>query len=196
MFLVGYRGGGQLEPVPAVRDLVVAAQRGDREAFAGIYATFAAQVAGYVRGFGVPDVDDTVGEVFVSVVRDIDRFEGDGDDFRRWLFTIAYRRAKDAHRQQFRRREDLTAPDELRAGLIDDLTDRVVDRIHARAQVEEAVELLTDDQRAVILLRVMADLSVADTAAILGKRPGAVKTLQRRALAALRRRIDATTAVA
>jgi RNA polymerase sigma-70 factor (ECF subfamily) len=37
------------------------------------------------------------------------------------------------------------------------------------------------------MLRIVADLSVADTAAVLGKQPGAVKTLQRRALAALRR---------
>ena len=55
------------------------------------------------------------------------------------------------------------------------------------SRARQAVDELTQDQRAVILLRVIADLSVADTAAVLGKQPGAVKTLQRRAFAALRR---------
>jgi len=49
------------------------------------------------------------------------------------------------------------------------------------------LDQLTEDQREVILLRVVADLSVADAAEILGKQPGAIKTLQRRALASLRR---------
>ncbi len=52
------------------------------------------------------------------------------------------------------------------------------------------LQALTPDQRAVILLRVLADLSVADVARILGKTRGAVKTLQRRALAALARQIE------
>ena len=51
----------------------------------------------------------------------------------------------------------------------------------------QALAQLTPDQREVILLRVVADLSVADAAEVLGKQPGAIKTLQRRALASLRR---------
>jgi RNA polymerase sigma-70 factor (ECF subfamily) len=127
--------------------------------------------------------------VFVSVVRDITRFEGDEDGFRRWLFTIAHRRAVDAHRARTRRREDpvdpLEMPDEGRAA--DDLTDAVVDAMGMGSRARQAVEGLTEDQRAVILLRIIGDLSVADTAEVLGKQAGAVKTLQRRALAALRR---------
>ncbi|HEY3724471.1 MAG TPA: sigma-70 family RNA polymerase sigma factor [Acidimicrobiia bacterium] len=196
---MGRWGETDVEPGATVEELVVAARRGERAAFAGLYTVFAAQVAGYVRGFGVPDPDDTVGEVFVSVIRNIDRFEGNGDDFRRWLFTIAYRRAMDAHRQQFGRPEDPTDPGdvrELREASIDDLADRVVDRIHAGSQLQDAIDRLTDEQRAVILLRIVSDFSVADTAVILRKRPGAVKTLQRRALAALRRHLGSTTAVA
>ena len=53
-----------------------------------------------------------------------------------------------------------------------------------------ALETLTSDQRAVVLLRDVADLSVADTAAVLGKKPGAIKTTHRRALAALANRVS------
>ena len=52
-----------------------------------------------------------------------------------------------------------------------------------------ALEALTPDQRSVVLLRDVADLSVADTAHVLGKKAGAVKTTHRRALAALASRV-------
>jgi RNA polymerase sigma factor (sigma-70 family) len=79
-------------------------------------------------------------------------------------------------------------PHELAAGAsVDDVASALTDRIDAGSQLQDAIRLLTEDQRAVILLRIVADMSVEDTAAIVGKRPGAVKTLQRRALASLRR---------
>ena len=59
--------------------------------------------------------------------------------------------------------------------------------------VESAMELLqtlTPDQRSVIALRVIADLSLEETATILGKRVGAVKALQKRGLERLRRQLD------
>ena len=169
--------------------LVAAAQRGDREAFAAIYDLYVARLLGFVRGLGVPDPEDTVGEIFVSVVRDLESFEGDDEAFGRWLFTIAYRRAMDAHRAQARRHEDPTDPVALPDGRTQavDFVDELVERVGLGARAREAVDRLTDDQRAVVMLRVIADLSVADTAEVLGKQPGAVKTLQRRALAALRR---------
>jgi RNA polymerase sigma-70 factor (ECF subfamily) len=168
-------------------EVVAAAQRGDAGALEALYTAYVDRVAGYVRGLGVPEPDDTVSEVFVSVVRDLKRFRGDETDFRRWLFTVAHRRAVDAHRKRARRREQSTDPAELPTVVlpqdpIEDATDRL-----AASDATELLDHLTEDQRAVILLRVVADLSVADAAEILGKQPGAIKTLQRRALASLRR---------
>lgn len=48
---------------------------------------------------------------------------------------------------------------------------------------------LTADQRAVLLLRVLGELTVKEVASTLSKRPGAVKALQRRGLAAVRREL-------
>ena len=176
------------------KSLIAAAKRGDRAAFEAMYELYAASVLGYVRGLGVPDPEDTLGEIFVSVVRDIGNFEGDEDRFRAWLFTIAHRRAIDAHRDRARRREDPTDPRGLPEDRTDsiDLADEVTDRVGLGARAREAVDLLTEDQRSVVLLRIVADLSVAETATVLGKQPGAVKTLQRRALAALRRSLFLT----
>ena len=59
------------------------------------------------------------------------------------------------------------------------------------ARVHELLAELTPDQRDVMLLRVVADLTVEQVAEVVGKPPGAVKALQRRALAALRRLVEA-----
>jgi RNA polymerase sigma factor (sigma-70 family) len=56
--------------------------------------------------------------------------------------------------------------------------------------IRELLEHLTEEQRDVILLRVLADLSVDEVAELLGKRPGAIKMLQRRGLATLRRLLE------
>ena len=54
------------------------------------------------------------------------------------------------------------------------------------------LETLPEDQRNVMVLRIVADLTVEQTAVVLGKRPGAVKALQRRALESMRKRISRT----
>jgi RNA polymerase sigma-70 factor (ECF subfamily) len=168
-------------------DLVAAAQHGDQRALEALYDAYAARVLGYVRGLGVPDPEDTVSEVFVSVVRGLANFRGDEADFPAWLFTIAHRRAVDAHRRRSQRRDETTDPTILREhGPVLDALDEVNTRL-APSPATEALARLTADQRDVILLRVVADLSVAEAAAVLGKKPGAIKTLQRRALASLRR---------
>ncbi len=167
-------------------DLVAAARRGEPGALEGLYEAYVNQVTGYVRGLGVTDLEDTVSEVFVSVVRGLRRFKGDEADFRRWLFTIAHRRAVDSHRTRARRREEPADP----GTLPDQRSDVVAEGADARIGADDLAKLLeqlTPDQREVILLRIVADLSVADTAEVLGKQPGAIKTLQRRALASLRR---------
>ena len=67
-----------------------------------------------------------------------------------------------------------------------------VDEAMDRLGVTEADELLgtlTADQRDVLMLRLIGQMSVEETATALQKPPGAIKALQRRALATLRRRL-------
>ena len=67
--------------------------------------------------------------------------------------------------------------------------DAEADAVDALTEQHIALVLasLPADQRDVVTLRVMADLSVEQVASMLGKRPGAVKSLQHRAVANLRR---------
>ncbi len=57
-------------------------------------------------------------------------------------------------------------------------------------QLRALLDELSPDQRDVVLLRIVADLSIEDVATALGKRRGAVKSLQHRALATLRRHLE------
>ena len=58
------------------------------------------------------------------------------------------------------------------------------------SQVAEIFNSLTDEQKTVLALRVVADLSLEETAVVMGKRVGAVKALQRRALASVKAKLD------
>lgn len=168
--------------------LVERARAGSPEAFTGIYERCAGQVAGYLRSRGVRDVEDATSEVFLSVFTGLERFVGDGDRFRAWLFTIAHRRSVDA----WRRAGSTPAHEPL-----DDAPPTLVPSAEDAAmaalgddRVRALLDLLSPDQRDVLLLRVVADLSLEQVAAVLGKREGAVKSLQHRALERLRRHLS------
>ncbi|OFW65297.1 MAG: hypothetical protein A2Y74_05710 [Actinobacteria bacterium RBG_13_63_9] len=64
-----------------------------------------------------------------------------------------------------------------------------MDRL-ATAELLSEFERLTDDQRAVIALRIIGNLTLAETAKVLGRRIGAIKALQRRAILALQAALD------
>jgi RNA polymerase sigma factor (sigma-70 family) len=169
--------------------LVAAARSGGGWAFGRLWEQLAPSVAAYLRGRGVRDADDVTSEVFLAAFRGIGRFQGDGVAFRSWLFTIAHHKGVDAHRRPASR--------EVLVDVVGAGTGHGLDRDRARSAEDVAMEqiagdralrqlaILTDDQRAVLLLRVVADLSLAETAEVLGKPLGAVKALQHRALARL-----------
>jgi RNA polymerase sigma-70 factor (ECF subfamily) len=123
-------------------------------------------------------------------VRDLPSFEGDERRFRAWVFTIAQHRLIDQRRHMGRRPVVPVSEVELvRRGAVGDLEREALERVHAD-DIRVALGRLSDDQQSVLMLRVFGDLTVEEVARVLGKRPGAVKALQRRALAALRRSIS------
>ena len=134
---------------------------------------------------------DLTAEVFVAAVRNIGRFEGDEASFRGWLFTIAQRRLIDERRRRSRRPEDPASLETL-AGAMEpgrDAEADAMDRLRASGALE-ALESLTPDQRDVLFLRVLADLSVPEIARVLDRPESAVKALLRRGLARLQRTLQ------
>lgn len=164
-------------------DVLSAARAGAEWAWSRIYEEMAPKVVGYLRAHGAGDPEDLAGEVFLQMVRGLPGFSGNGGDFRAWAFTIAHRRLVDDLRRRGRRPVDTTAAETIErvAGPGGDVADDAEARITDDA-VRAAIGTLAPDQRAVVLLRIIGDLTIEEIARALGKRPGAVKALQRRAL--------------
>jgi RNA polymerase sigma factor (sigma-70 family) len=162
-----------------------AARRRDPRAWELIWNWIAPAVGGYLRVQGAREPDDLASEAFIGVLRNLDSFHGDETAFRSWVFVIAHRRLQDERRRERRK----PTPDELRADAPlggGDAETEAMARL-AAARVEQLCARLGPDQRDVLLLRLVADLTVEQVAAVLGKSEGAVKQLQRRGLEAIRK---------
>jgi RNA polymerase sigma factor (sigma-70 family) len=172
----------------AFEPLIAAASAGAPWAWDRLYRWLAPAVVGYLRSQGLREADDVASEVWVGIFRNIDRFVGDETQFRSWVFVIAHRRLQDEWRRMVRRPE----PDSLHDGEPFDHTTGMdveaaaLSRLAAE-RLQDACSDLAPDQRDVVLLRTVADLTVDQVADVLGKSPGAVKALQRRGFGRLRR---------
>ena len=168
---------------------LTAAEAGAEWAWADLITPLAPKLIGFFRGRGARDPEALAGEVLLQVSRSIGNFSGDRDAFAAWVFVIAYRRLIDDRRKTGRRvDEKLTGhPPEPRAtaSSAEDMALAGIDTL----QVETLLAPLTDTQRDVIYLRVIADLSIEDTSRALGRPPSSIKSLQRRGLRALQREI-------
>jgi RNA polymerase sigma-70 factor (ECF subfamily) len=178
--------GVAAEAFPAV---LLAAQSGARWACTNLWVDHAPAVTAFLRARGSNEPEDLTSEVFVAVFDQLDRFHGDEAAFRTFVFTIAYRRLVDELRRRSKRgiHEEWDAESDPRRSpsaeqqAIEQLSD---------ASTRAILDGLPPDQRNVMLLRIIADLTVDQVAEILGKRPGAVKALQRRALESLRKKFS------
>ncbi len=172
---------------PAFDAVLAAAQADAPWAFRRLYEWLAGAVAGFLRAQGLDDPEDVASEVFLSVFAGLSSFRGNESQFRSWVFTIAYRRVVDARRA--RPRYAVAALDGGRANGHRPVASAEEHALQALGteRVQQVLSQLAPDQRDVLALRVIADLTVDEVAAALGKSPGAVKALQRRALVALRR---------
>jgi RNA polymerase sigma-70 factor, ECF subfamily len=167
-----------------------AAQRGDGHAWASLYHDVAPLVVGYLRAQRLPDPEDVASEVLLEVVRDLDRFHGDETRFRSWVLAIAHHRLLDARRREARRPRLATTGALAPAATSGDDVEAETLSLLGLDELRPALGALTEDQRSVLLLRAVDDRSIAEVAALLGKRPSAVKMLQHRATDALRRTLS------
>jgi RNA polymerase sigma factor (sigma-70 family) len=167
-------------------DVLARAQAGSGDAFSAIWAEYAGPVAAYLRAKGMPDADDLTSEVFISVFTGIRQFTGDERQFRSWLFTIAHRRAIDHWRKVGRRPTESSYEPDTDERTTPSAEADAMDLVGAE-RVVDLLDQLTDEQREVLTLRIVADLTIEEVATAVGRKPGAIKALQRRGLATLRR---------
>ena len=166
-----------------VWSLVALAQRGDAEAFGRLYDHYVTMVYRYLY-HRVGDrtlAEDFTSETFVRALRRIDSLSFQGRDVGAWLVTIARNIVRD-HVKSSRYRLEVTTADMRDADRVTEgPEDAVVSRL-THEQLLACVRQLGSEQQECISLRFLQGLSVAETAEIMGKKDGAIKALQHRAV--------------
>jgi RNA polymerase sigma-70 factor, ECF subfamily len=167
------------------------ARREDPEAFRILYRATQPRLLRYLKYLVGSEAEDLASEVWLQVTRDLPKFEGNYDNFRRWVTTIARNRAIDHMRRTARLPEAVPVPvEELSyfAGR-EDTADRAIESI----TTDRAITLigsLPRDQAEAVLLRVVAGLDARGAARVAGKRTGAIRTAAYRGLKRLAKRLE------
>lgn len=169
--------------------MIAAARVGAGWAFERIHQTMSSDVLGYLRSQGCADPEGATNDVFFRAFRKMSSFDGSGPQFRSWLFAIAHNLVIDERRMTSRRLATQPLHDRFDRAAGDDVEADAMTRL-ASGRVRQVLAMLSPDQRDVLLLRIVADLSLEEVAVATGRTVGAVKSLQHRALASLRRRLD------
>lgn len=169
--------------------VLCAAQANAGWAYERLYRDVAPAVLGYLRVQGAREPEDLTSEVFLGAFGRLNSFRGTEQQFRSWVFTIAYRRLIDERRRgTCRPLADPTALDPWdREG--GDVEADALGRL-GELRVRQLCQAVSPAQRDVLLLRIVAGLTIDQVAQLLGKSGGAIKALQCRGVLALRELLE------
>lgn len=171
-------------------EVLLRARQGAEWAIAELWRELHPRLLRYLRGVEPVAAEDVEADTWLAAARDLATFEGDDNQFRAWMFTIARNRLIDWRRREARRRTVAVTPDVLvEHPADDDPAIAVVNMLRSDEAVALVRTSLPRDQAEVILLRVVGGFDVAEVAAIIRKRPGNVRVLQHRGLQRLAERV-------
>ena len=141
----------------------------DVPSFEAVFREHAAFVWRVLRRLGVRDaeVDDQCQEVFLVVHRRLGSFHG-SSSIRTWIYGICTRVVSEHRRAVRRRREQLAGDDRTPERRVDASQDADVDRNRALMWLDQALDLLDDDKRAVFVLFEIESTPMAEVAAAVG----------------------------
>jgi len=172
-----------------VSALVARAQAGDVEAFGLVYDRYVDEVFRFIyrRVLDRQTAEDLTSETFVRALRNLASFSRPGGNFAAWLTTIA-RNLVANHHASFRQRFEVPVADihdATQVGQVVDAAKTAMDRLTHEALLA-GVDQLVEHQRQCIVLRFLRELSIEETAEVMGRTPAAIKAIQHKALRALR----------
>lgn len=182
-------GPGDHDPDPEasrLRALVDLAKEGDSEAFGQLYDHYVTGIFRFVyyRVGSKQLAEDLTSETFVRGLRSIQRFSWQGKDFGAWLTTIARNLITD-HFKSSRSRLEFTTETIPEGRTTAASPEHEVLSLISNEMLFEAVNALPREQRDCILMRFIQGMSIAQTAAAIGRSEGAIKQLQLRAVRSL-----------
>lgn len=173
---------GHISEAGAMAETVAALAAHDPAAWQNLFDEYYRKMYSfaYVRTGNTTAAEDIAADVFIAAAKGITTYKPSGAPFASWLYRIARNLTADYLEQ--RRKRPTVALDSIDVASnawdagVDDATD-----------IARALTHLTKEQQEVIVLRFFNDCSLQEAAATMGKNVGAIKLLQHRALAALRR---------
>ncbi|MCX8126110.1 MAG: RNA polymerase sigma factor [Dehalococcoidia bacterium] len=170
--------------------LVRRAQAREPEAFDQLYEAYFEKIYRYVamKLGNAMEAEDVTQEVFLKALNSIASFRWKGTPFIAWLYRIAHNQVVDHYRR--RPKSPLVPIEGLQLAEEGDPVE-VAEQKTEMERVMRATKKLTEAQQEVIALRFVSELSIAETAQVMGRSEGAVKALQHSALAALRKILTA-----
>ncbi len=170
---------------------VNSAIRGDSSAFGVLYDHYQPMIYRFVavKVGRREEAEDITHQVFLSAWQNIKRYEHRGHPFSSWLYRIARNQVVD----HYRGRKDEVSLEQLGIEDIAALPQTVSSDLATKLEVEQvfrAIYKLKADYQDVIILRFIEDLSIKETAEAMKKSEGAVKLMQHRAMAELKKMMD------
>lgn len=176
--------------------LLALARGGDEEAYSRVvsaHETIAFRTAWLITRSRA-DAEEAAQDGFLKAYRALARFR-EGSPFRPWLLAIVANEARN-RRSSAARHERLAARvvEERREGGAVPSPEAALLDSERRTALLAAIDALGDADREVIACRFLLELSEAETAAVIGKRPGTVKSRTSRALERLRAELEGSDA--
>ena len=173
------------------KQLLGEAKRGNAEAFGELYERHAPDIFRFLYGHMDDrlDAEDLTEEVFLKAWRALPKYREKGYPFSAFLYRIAHNTLIDYYRTSARPKQDV----QLESSLLRDPCPEPGDYVSRQIEHQElhqTLHKLKEDYRMVLIARYISNLSPEETGKVMGKSPGAVRVLQFRALAALRKLIE------
>lgn len=170
-------------------DLLPAAQGGEAWALRALYEHLAPRVHGYLVARGASEPDDLTSEVFLTVFPRLGTLTGGAAGLRTFTFSVAHARLVDDLRKRSRREPPIPYEAENDPRTAPSSETLVLEGLDEQ-RVLALLDTLLPDQRDVLVMRILGELTLEQVAEALGKSVGAVKQLQRRGLLTLRRALE------
>jgi RNA polymerase sigma-70 factor (ECF subfamily) len=169
--------------------LLARTKQGDADALGELYDRYSAKIYAYVF-FHVGNqelAEDLTAGVFIKMLDAVRSSKAWQSSFSGWLYRIAHNMIVD-HFRRDGQRQHLPLDEHLVAAKEDPVS--AVEEVLTGEMLGEALLCLTEEQRSVIVYKFCEGLSNLQIARLMGKTEGAIKSLQYRALASLRRYLD------
>jgi RNA polymerase sigma-70 factor (ECF subfamily) len=172
-----------------VRRLVERGQQGDRDALEELYLLYFDRIYSYLHMSvgNRHDAEDLTTQTFLRMLESIKKFKFQAAPFSAWLFRIAHNLAMDHFRaaRRWQPEEDVPEP----PGSEEPSAEEVALQAIGRKTMLDLIETLSPEQQQVLTLKFVFNFGNNEVATVLDKTPGAVKSLQHRALVSLQKQL-------